>query len=349
MPLVTVSSYGPAGSSARVRLFDWLAHLGIPHASHTYLGGRDNRLGSIAAEPRAVLRAEAGLRALVRDVPGSTLVMSRRASPFSRGGVEARLLAAADHGVYDFDDAIQLPRHDLAGRLFAPHRQWRRAVEAADTVIAGNDWLAEAAARHASHVVVVPSCVEPDRYTRKTTYERAGAPRAIWLGSPSTEPYLRSIAQPLLTAHEATGMRLTVVSAGRASLGAIDAIVDRVDWHEATYAAELAAADFGIMPLTDEPWSLGKCAYKLLQYGASALPMVGSPVGANAQALARAGGFAPTSPQDWSEALVAMARLSPVEAERLGARARRAIDEHYSFAAWSTAWRSAVGVADAVR
>jgi hypothetical protein len=43
------------------------------------------------------------------------------------------------------------------------------------------------------------------------------------------------------------------------------------------------------MPLAlDEPWSRGKCAYKLLQYMAAGVPAVGSDVGMNADLIERA-------------------------------------------------------------
>ena len=39
------------------------------------------------------------------------------------------------------------------------------------------------------------------------------------------------------------------------------------------------------MPLYDEPWEKGKCAFKLIQYMASYLPVVSSNVGMNAEII----------------------------------------------------------------
>ena len=61
--------------------------------------------------------------------------------------------------------------------------------------------------------------------------------------------------------------------------------IEEVAWSSATEAHSLAGAHIGIMPLTDDAWARGKCAFKLLQYMAAALPCVASPVGANKEAV----------------------------------------------------------------
>lgn len=340
--LTTVTNYGRAGGSARARVFDWLDHLQLLATSETYLGTASLSTRTLATRPSAVLAAERRLRAMASSLREATLLLSRRASPFGRGRLEELLLTSARHSVYDFDDALMLPFDDLRGRLLAPHTQWRRAVRAADVVLAGNDWLAEHAARHAANVVVMPSCVEPARYVQRAAGRREGPPRAVWLGSPSTEHYLRRIEQPLREAHRRTGLRLTVISAGAADLGALQPVVDRVPWTLDGFAHDLAQADFGVMPLDDSEWSRGKCAYKLLQYGAAALPMVGDPVGANARALQLSGGMAPSSQDEWVDALVAMATMSDTEAAESGRRSLEAITAHYSFGAWAGRWRDAL-------
>jgi glycosyltransferase involved in cell wall biosynthesis len=341
--LVTVASYGPGGSSARVRILDWLVHTGLTAELHEYLGAADNQPGTLARSPLRVLSAEAALRRLPAQLAGRNLLLSRRATPFSSGRLEARLLTGAARGVYDVDDALYADTGGLLRRAWSAPAVWQRAVAAADVVIAGNEVLAERAAVHADEVVIIPSCVEPGLYRRKAHYERGDVPRAIWIGSPSTEHHLSLIADALLAVHRTHGMRLTVVSSGSRSLGPLDAIVDRAAWTAGTFSRILADADVGIMPLYDTEFSRGKCAYKLLQYGAAALPVVGSPVGTNAAVLAGLGGSAPAR-GEWADALAAVFDASASARTNLGVAARRAVEESYSFAAWEARWRSAVGV-----
>jgi glycosyltransferase involved in cell wall biosynthesis len=154
------------------------------------------------------------------------------------------------------------------------------------------------------------------------------------------------VAPGLLAVHRRTGARLTVISAGERSLGELDAMVDRVAWDASRSNALLAEADCGLMPLPDTPFSRGKCAYKLLQYGAAGLPAVATPVGVNGRVLDQLGGLPATGPDEWADALVAL--LDEPEARRRarGLQARRAVTEHYSYAAWEPAFRRALCLSD---
>lgn len=334
--LHTYTSYGRSAGSARVRVFDWLDRVDVPAVSHSYLDSASNSPRSLLRSPLRLLEAEWRLRRAPSG--GATVLVSRQASPLSRGGVEGRLLRGAGFGVYDFDDALYLDRRGPLPKAAI----WRSAVAAADRVIAGNATLAEQASRVNRDVTVIPSCVDPAQYTRKTDFDIHSAPCAVWIGSPATERYLLDIESALLRAHEETGMRLSVISAGSATLGALDAIVDRVEWSPQTFGAALAGADLGLMPTPDSAWARGKCGYKLLQYGAAALPMMGDPVGVNAEILERGDGLAPRSTAEWTDALIGFFSESAGRRRGRGDAGHRAVLEHYSFAAWEEAWRQAV-------
>jgi glycosyltransferase involved in cell wall biosynthesis len=343
--LVTVSAYGLRGSSARVRIFDWLRILHLDAEKSTYLDRADNPLGALLGDLPAVVRAERRLRTLATSVGDATVLLSREASPFSLGAVESRLLRRSAHGVYDFDDALYAGYPGgLLSRSRHIDRVWRRSVAAADTVIAGNDTLASHASEYASHVVVIPSCVDPDEYLVKRSYTVPTVPTAVWLGSPSTEAQLAVAKEPLLALHRERGLRLTLISKGSRSHGELDAMIDRVDWSADRVADVLASADVGIMPLENDEWTRGKCAYKLLQYAAAGLPVIGSAVGVNVSVLDRLHGVAASSGPQWRDALHSVLEADDGERAKIGQGARSSVIEHYSYAAWADQWRAAIGI-----
>ncbi len=59
--------------------------------------------------------------------------------------------------------------------------------------------------------------------------------------------------------------------------------MEKRPWSKATEAADLRTGDIGLAPLPDDPYTRGKCGFKILQYQAAGLPVVASPVGVNAQ------------------------------------------------------------------
>lgn len=89
-------------------------------------------------------------------------------------------------------------------------------------------------------------------------------------------------------------------------------------------------SDIGIMPLYDSKWELGKCGYKLIQYMACGLPVIGSAVGANNEII-RAGtnGWLVSSDEEWKTRLIDL--LSDEAArERFGKFGRELVEVEYS-------------------
>ncbi|WP_454778472.1 glycosyltransferase [Georgenia muralis] len=311
-----------------------MRELNICPIEYAYLGQSSNSPRNLAKRAGPLVVAEMKLRRLSHRRSNEPLLMIREASPLSAGRVEARILNSSSRGVYDFDDALM--------ESASKRESWKRCVRAADVVVAGNDYLGERASEFHSDVRVIPSCVRVEDYALKTDYGVSDPPRILWIGSPSTEKYLQVISDPLLRVHRDTGARLVLVSSGERSLGILDVMTDRFQWSSEFEKAVPALADVGIMPLPVTPWSRGKCAYKLLQYGAAGLPVVGSPVGANALALSRMGGTPASTAEEWYGALRALLE-APVEDRMIrGSAAQRAVQLHYSYRSWSASMRSAL-------
>ena len=171
----------------------------------------------------------------------------------------------------------------------------------------------------------------------------------MWLGSPATEHYVAQIAPALLEVHRQTGASLTLISGPKhnASLGLLDRMIRRIPWSVETFASAMAKADVAIAPLDDAPYSRGKCAYKLLQYAAAGLPIVGSPVGANQLALRRFDGLEAQTVDDWIQGLSQVVTDAASKRAVRGVAGRIAVETHYSFDAWESPWRDATGVTEA--
>lgn len=340
-----VTPYGRKGPSSRVRVYEWLDRIDEPWCVSGYISHHNASPAEILQRPRAVFAAERRLRQLAAQRP-ELLLLHREASPLSRGALERRLLAGAGFSIYDFDDALQWD-WGAGGRLrrIAPKApKVLEAVQAADRVVAGNPVLAEWAGNYNRDVVVIPSCVAPDRYRRKIDYSVGDPPRLGWIGTASSEVYFQPVAAALQEVHRRTGARLTIIGPTRPTLGDLEQIIDRVPWSESAQYTRLSEFDIGLAPTPDEPYERGKCGYKLLQYAAAGTPLIGSPVGVNREILSTLEMPAPERPDEWVDAILDLLTRPAQGRAELGRHARAMAERHYSFNAWLPSWRAAMGL-----
>jgi len=338
-----ITPYSRRAGSSRVRVFEWLDRIDADFTVSSYASFTDAATSRLARHPMAVAQAELRLHQFVTARP-RRLLLHREASPLSRGWWERRLLSSAEFAVYDFDDALQWDRGSggLARRLAPKADKARTAVRHADRVIAGNDILGDWAAHHHRDVVVIPSCVAPEDYTPKTSYALHDPPRLGWIGSRDNEAYLLLVAGALEEIHRRSGARLTLVGTTQRSLGRLETLIDRVAWSPHTERSVLADMDIGLMPLPATSYSLGKCGYKLLQYGAVGVPSVATPIGVNSDILRQFQMPAASDDGEWTEAIQALLDGSDAARERLGRGARALVRRRYSYDAWLPRWKAAL-------
>jgi glycosyltransferase involved in cell wall biosynthesis len=158
-------------------------------------------------------------------------------------------------------------------------------------------------------------------------------PTIAWIGSPENLIYLDMIRPALarLTQRHPT-LKMRVICSEFPDWN--DVNIERVPWSSATEAHSLAGAHMGVMPLTDDAWSRGKCAFKLLQYMAAALPCVASPVGANTEAvLDGINGFHATDVDAWERSLEKLI-LSPELRAKFGAKGRQHVEQRYALSSY---------------
>jgi glycosyltransferase involved in cell wall biosynthesis len=343
-----VSVFGTGNASVRARLFEPMQRLGVDHRLHAYFAPAVTVRSGLRDCPLSVPMSELRLRRLAAAGP-DVLFLNREASPFSRGGIESELLSRASMGVLDLDDALHLDvRPDVASRLFPKPLKVERAARTADVVLAGNGVLADWASSFADDVRVIPTCVDVWRYRSKASYDMFDPPRFVWLGTRSGERYLEDVALALQAVHRLNGARLTIIGdpAAPTPVG-LDDMIDRVAWRPGLPEESLADFDIGLMPLRDTPYERGKCAYKLLEYGAAGLPTLASPVGINRTILADSGIPAPASLGEWTEALLELVTSTTAQREQRGMALQRTVKRGFDYGAWLPEWQRIVGARDA--
>jgi glycosyltransferase involved in cell wall biosynthesis len=266
-------------------------------------------------------------RALLREADVAVLHQIKLSA------IEARLFASfSRRRIFDFDDAIYVRKPRRLGEA-ADDSPWRKSKFAAtcrwvDVVAAGNDVLAGAARASARSVTILPTSIDTAAY-QPTTATAADPPTIVWIGSPENLVYLEMIRPALarLTGRYPT-LRMRVICSRFPDWSEV--AVERIAWSSATEAQALAAAHIGVMPLTDDEWARGKCAFKLLQYMAAALPCVASPVGANTEAVIHGfNGFHARSVDEWERHLDALIQ-SPELRASFGANGRAHVESRYA-------------------
>jgi glycosyltransferase involved in cell wall biosynthesis len=235
--------------------------------------------------------------------------------------------------VFDFDDAIFLLHSSAANRWFS----WLKfpgktatICRASRAVVVGNEFLADYARQFNANVAVVPTSIDTEVYRRSPRPRRSGPVTLGWAGSATSQQHLEEFAPVLreIVAHH--GVEVRVFSDREPALPGVPFVWRRWSALGEAEVRELSAVDIGIMPMPDDVWSRGKCALKALQYMALEIPPVCSNVGANREVVRHGeNGYLASTPEEWLNAvglLVADVNLR----ERLGACARRTVEERYS-------------------
>lgn len=241
------------------------------------------------------------------------------------------LRASARRLVYDFDDAVMF-RDPFRGRPVSNvrRRRFRRSVRSADLVSAGNEYLLGLAAEDAPKTarLLAPTPVDAARYSPGAAKHEGF--RVGWIGSRATRAYLDLVAPALRRVREARPDAVIAVMADAPPSQLEGLAVEFTPWSEAGEVAFLRSLDVGLMPLSDDPFSRGKCGFKLLQYMACGVPAVASPVGVNVELLSggRTGALAAT-PDDWAPAILRVA-ADPAAARAAAAAARTLVAERWS-------------------
>ena len=344
--ILLLTKYGRRAASTRFRFLQYLPFFkqaGLDAELRPLLGDAylTERLDWDRPARREALYGMVRRLLVLPDVRRFALVVVHmEALPYLPGFFERTLNRLGVPYVYDFDDA-SFHRSDCHPRrairlLFS--RKIERIIAGSALVTAGNEYLADYARRFNPRVVVVPTVVDVEQFTPRPARDEPDRVVIGWIGSPSTAGYVQDRQEVWREVTSDRRSVLRLVGAGSTTVDVPD--VDARPWRESTETDEVRDFDIGIMPLRDDPWSRGKCGFKLLEYLACGLPAVASPVGVNSRIITsgRTGFLCDTDAQ-WVDSLKRLVD-DPSLRQAMGYEGREVIREHWSLQRWGPEFAS---------
>jgi glycosyltransferase involved in cell wall biosynthesis len=259
-----------------------------------------------------------------------------------------RLRKRARRLIYDVDDAVWCK--DDGTPSLRLRKRFERTVRSADLVLAGNSYLAGVARDVCdSPVQLLPTVVDTEHYSPPSEAKRIDhdSPFVLgWIGSTSTNTYLRTLLQDFPAPMEQErSYLLHAVSGSSEGLDSPSGLSFQfTEWSSDREVPILRSFDAGVMPLPDNTWTRGKCGMKALLYMATGLPCVVSPVGVNRDIVIDGEtGFVASDSEGWRRAFRALANDEDLRV-RMGRAARERAVGHWSKEAISPVFLQALDV-----
>lgn len=237
--------------------------------------------------------------------------------------------------IYDFDDAIWLP-NTSEENSFSGFLKYNQKVASICSwsykVSCGNNFLADYARQFNAHVVMNPTTVDTELLHNPALHEK-GKPEKVtigWTGTQSTLPYIISLLPVFDVLHNKYQNHFRLLIIANKEPDVSRPFMEFIPWNKKNEVADLCTIDIGVMPLTDDDWSKGKCGFKALQYMALEIGTVASAVGVNAEIIDHeVSGFLCRTEKDWVNCLERL-MSNPELRKSIGIKGRQKVISHYS-------------------
>lgn len=267
------------------------------------------------------------------------VVIHREAFPFFAPLVESWIVHRHARVIYSFDDAVYYGHtevssltHPLLYRVKHGHG-YDEIIRLSRYVIAGNRVLAEHSAELNPNVSVIPTVIDCRRFWPKSI-SKSEEIAIGWIGSPTTVAYLAAIEpalQEIARRHQTrVKFRFFGCPGYKFNLLRYQAFPFDVDCEP----DDVRSIDIGVMPMPDNEWTRGKCAFKAIQYMSSGVPTVASPVGVTTDLVQHnVNGLLAKSQSEWINELDRLISDRQL-CKYLSVNARRTVEERYSLDVW---------------
>lgn len=241
--------------------------------------------------------------------------------------------------IYDFDDAIWLT--DDSNRAETVNKiKWSQKVAAicrwSYKVSCGNEYLRGYALKFNPASLNIPTTVDTENHHNRLHTHREGPVVVGWTGSHTTLKYLYSIERVLENIAGLPQYKLVVICNTPPEWNINNFAF--IPWIRDREIEDLLTLDIGLMPMPEDPWTLGKCGFKAIQYLSLGIPALVSPLPVNREIVDHGrNGYYCSTPEDWMNYLAELAG-DPSRRKRFGEDGREKIIRNYSTVSGSRAF-----------
>ena len=235
--------------------------------------------------------------------------------------------------ILDFDDAIWIPDSKNTWlNWFRCYWKVKWICKWSYKVVGGNEYLCSFARNYNNNVILIPTCVDTENRHNKLKHHQERPLTIGWTGSHSTLKYLTPLVPLVKSLAEAFHIKVLIICNREPDFTFQG--LEFIKWDESTEIEDLLKIHIGIMPLVKDPWSEGKCGFKLIQYLSLGIPCAASPVGVNKEIIENGKtGFLCNSDHEWREALTTLLNEESLRV-RMGLEGREKIKSSYSISVY---------------
>lgn len=239
--------------------------------------------------------------------------------------------------IFDFDDAIWLPNYSDSNARFHRLKAYgkiKKIIKWAGTVSAGNNYLKTYAQQFNKNVVIIPTTIDLKKVHNKLADHTILPVNIVWTGTHTTMRYLDNFIPLLRKLEKNHSFTFTIISNQKPEFDLSS--LRFIKWDKESEISDLAKSGIGVMPMEENKWSEGKCAFKGLQYMALGIPAILSPVGMNNEIIKDGlNGFLCSTNEEWEKRIVELLEDSSLRT-KMGLEGRNTVQEKYSVEANSS-------------
>ena len=351
--VLALASYPVEAASSRYRIVQFIEPLAARGIDVTFSPFLDRALFASLYEPRKLLprlprvayRTARRLGSLIAAARADVVFVQREAMLFGPPLIEWLASAVLRRPlVLDLDDATWISYASPVYGRMATLLKWPwktgRLIAMARVVTCGSPNIADYVRSRGAEAVVVPTVVDTRRF-RPAAPRSTAVPTIGWIGTHGTYPFFERLIPIFERLAREIAFRLTIIGSGRGQIDVKGVEVETRPWRLETEVDDFQSLDIGVYPIADDAWSAGKAGFKAVQYMATGIPFVMSPVGVcAAMGVAGETHFAAVSDDDWLAALQRLIADASLRA-RMSIAARAFAERHYGIEALAAVIRGA--------